>query len=150
VKALKPPKWARVIVSALVIVVGAVRCARPDPANLKTDPAGTTEVQLAGSPGLDSVLVRACGDCHSNSMSSGWYTRVPPFSSVIARGAREGRRAVNFAEWSAYSPDQRRAFLVASCADATSGKMPMPAYLRLRPDAKLSARDVETLCGAAR
>jgi hypothetical protein len=30
------------------------------------------------------------------------------------------------------------------------GKMPMPVYLRFRPDAKLSARDVEIICGASR
>lgn len=50
----------------------------------------------------------------------------------------------------AYSPEQRRAFLVASCADAKNGRMPMSAYLRLRPDAKLSPQDVETICGASR
>jgi hypothetical protein len=69
---------------------------------------------------------------------------------MMARGAREGRKTLNFAEWSTYSPDQQRAFLLASCADAKSGKMPMAAYLRFRPEAKLSPRDVETICGASR
>ena len=34
--------------------------------------------------------------------------------------------------------------------DATSGKMPMQPYRRFRPDAKLSAKDIETICAASR
>jgi hypothetical protein len=109
-----------------------------------------TPVQLVGASALDSVLNRSCGDCHTNTMVDGWYTRTPPFSAVMARGAREGRKAVNFAQWSSYSPDEQRAHLLASCADAKSGKMPMSAYLRFRPDAKLSTRDIEIICGAVR
>ena len=141
-------KWAGVALGALVLVLGAVRSGRPD-ANWSTDASHTIQAQL-GSSGLDSVLVRSCGDCHSNTMSSHWSATVPPVSWIMARGAREGRKALNFAEWSTYSPDQQRAFLLASCADAKGGKMPMTAYLRFRPDAKLSPRDVETICGASR
>ena len=143
-KTVKPPKWTGVVLGVLV-VLGGVGCARSDRATLTTDPTHTVQTQLVVSSALDSVLGRACGDCHSNTMSSRW-----PFSWVIARGAREGRKAVNFSEWKTYSPEQQRAFLVASCADATSGTMPMGAYLRFRPDAKLSSRDVETICGASR
>ena len=149
-KPLKAVKWAVVILGAFVTATAATQCARPKRTTSTTDPGHTIRAQLAASNGLDSVLDRACGDCHSNTMSSGWYTRVPPFSAVIERGASEGRKAVNFAEWSTYSPEQRRAFLVASCADAKNGRMPMSAYLRLRPDAKLSPQDVETICRASR
>lgn len=149
-KTLEALKWAVVILGALVTAAAATQCARPNHTTSTADPSHTIRAQLAASNGLDSVLERACGDCHSNTMAPGWYTRVPPFSAVMARGASEGRKAVNFAEWSAYSPEQRRAFLVASCTDAKDGRMPMSAYLRLRPDAKLSPQDVETICGASR
>ena len=49
-----------------------------------------------------------------------------------------------------YSSEQQRALLIASCSDVSFGKMPMKAYLRFRPDAKLSTQDVETICCAAR
>jgi hypothetical protein len=141
-------KWAGVALGAFVLVLGAVRSGRPD-ATLSTNPSHTIQAQFASSA-LGSVLVRSCGDCHSNTMSSHWSATVPPVSWIMARGAREGRKTLNFAEWSTYSPDQQRAFLLASCADAKGGKMPMTAYLRFRPDAKLSPRDVETICGASR
>lgn len=148
-KTLKQLKWAGVALGALVVVTAATQCARPNRTASVSDPGNTIRTQFATANGLDTILERACGDCHSNTMSSGWYTRVPPFSAVIARGANKGRKAVNFAEWSTYSPEQQRAFLAASCADAKTGRMPMSAYLRFRPDAKLSGRDVEIICGAS-
>jgi heme-binding protein len=149
-KILKPLKWAGIGLGVLVAVSAAAQLVRPQRVNLETDPSHTIQANLASTSDLGAVLDRACGECHSNSMSSRWYTQVTPFSFLIARGAREGRRALNFSEWTAYSPEQRRAFLVASCADAKSGRMPMAAYLRFRPDAKLSPRDVATICEASR
>ena len=148
-KTLKPLKWAGVVVGVLVAIFASAQIVQPERVNLGIDPSHTIRANLAAASDLGAVLDRACGECHSNSMSSRWYTRVSPFSFVIARGAREGRRAVNFSEWTAYSPELRRAFLAASCADATTGRMPMPAYLRFRPDAKLSSRDIAIICGAS-
>jgi hypothetical protein len=68
----------------------------------------------------------------------------------MGRGAREGRKAVNFSEWTKYSPEQQQAFLFASCNDVTLGKMPMKPYLRLRPDARLSTQDIAMICSAVR
>jgi hypothetical protein len=40
-------------------------------------------------------------------------------------------------------------FIIVSCDDATSGKMP-GLYTLVRPETRLSAQDVETICVAAR
>jgi hypothetical protein len=61
----------------------------------------------------------------------------------------EGRKAVNFSEWAAYPPATQRALLSASCRDVSEGKMPGP-YTLLHPEMRLSSRDVETICAAAR
>src|SRR5688572_28014999 len=50
----------------------------------------------------------------------------------MAQAVTEGRKAVNFSEWAAYSPDQQRTLLAVSCDDATSGRMPGP-YTLVRP-----------------
>ena len=49
----------------------------------------------------------------------------------------------------AYPPQKQRALLAASCRDASEGKMPGP-YTLLRPETRLTAPDVETICTAAR
>jgi hypothetical protein len=78
-----------------------------------------------------------------------WYTQVAPVSWLMAQAVTEGRKAVNFSEWSAYSPDQQRTLLAVSCDDATSGRMPGP-YTLVRPETRLSPQDIETICVAAR
>jgi Haem-binding domain len=67
----------------------------------------------------------------------------------MASGVSKGRKAVNFSEWGAYSPEQQRMLLAVSCDDTTSGKMPGP-YTLLHPETRLSDQDVETICAAAR
>jgi hypothetical protein len=138
------------IVVAVLAAVAAAQVVRPEGEKRLTDSSHPIQAQPGIPNALAAVLTRSCGDCHSNSMVSGWYTRVPPFSTLMARGAREGRKAVNFSEWTGYSAEQQRAFLLASCSDATLGKMPVKAYLRFRRDAELSAQDVETICSATR
>ena len=147
---IKTVKWAGVVLGLLAAAFASAELSRSHQPKLETDPGHSIAAKLNASSGLGPILDRACGDCHSNTMSSRWYARVTPFSFVMARGARLGRAAVNFSEWAAYTPQQQRAFLAASCADATTGRMPMSAYLRLRPDAKLTAPDVEKICGASR
>jgi heme-binding protein len=143
-------KVAGIVVAVFVVAVAATQVIRPESADRPTDSSHTIQAQ-PGTPGaLAAVLSRSCGDCHSNTMVSRWYTRVPPFSMLMARGASEGRKAINFSEWTGYSAEQQRDFLLASCTDATLGKMPVKAYLRFRRDAELSTRDVETICSATR
>ena len=145
----KTLKGAGTVVVVFVIAVAA-QAARPQKTVRPTDSTHTIQAQLGTSSALAAVLNRSCGDCHSNTMVSRWYTRVPPFSTLMARGASEGRQAIDFSEWSSYSPEDQRASLRASCRDATRGTMPMKAYLRFRPDARLSTQDIETICSAAR
>jgi hypothetical protein len=67
----------------------------------------------------------------------------------MASAVAKGREAVNFSEWGAYSPDVQRTLLSTSCQDASSGKMP-GFYTLVRPETRLSPKDVETICTAAR
>jgi heme-binding protein len=132
-----------------VIVFAAAQLVRPERANPATDISRTIQAHVGTASGLVAVLDRACRDCHSNRTVWPWYTQIAPVSWLMATGVSKGRKAVNFSEWGAYSPEQQRMLLAASCDDATSGKMPGP-YTLLHPETRLSAQDVETICAAAR
>ena len=134
-------------VVVLVVVFAAAQLIRPTRANPPIDPARTIKAHTSSA--LASVLDRSCGDCHSNATAWPWYTQVAPLSWLMARGVSEGRAAVNFSEWGGYSPSQQQTLLSASCDDVSSGKMPGPWTL-IHPEAKLSSRDVEMICAAAR
>lgn len=134
----------------LVVLFAAAQFIRPERANPPTDASRTIQAHVKTAGGLTAVLDRACSDCHSNATVWPWYTRVAPMSWLMAYGVAEGRKAVNFSEWAAYPPDRQHNLLVASCEDVSKGKMPGSPYTMLHPEARLSAQDIETICGAAR
>jgi hypothetical protein len=131
-----------------VAVFGAAQLIRPARANPATDASRTIQAQVGTTSRLAAVLDRSCGDCHSNGTVWPWYAQVAPVSWLMARGVAEGRRVVNFSEWAAYSPDRQQALLAMSCRAVSDGKMPGP-YTMVRPETRLSAQDIETICAAA-
>ena len=132
-----------------VVVFAAAQFVRPESANPPIDPSRTIQAHVGTVSGLGAILDRSCGDCHSNATEWRWYTHIAPVSWLMARGVAEGRQAVNFSEWGAYSPEQQRALLALSCQDVTDGKMPGP-YTLLRPETHLSDQDIQIICAAAR
>jgi len=131
-----------------VVVFAAAQLVRPDRTNPPIDPSRTIQAHVGTTGELPAILHRSCGDCHSNATVWPWYSQVAPLSWLVVRGVAEGRQAVNFSEWSSYSPSQRQTLLAASCDDASTGRMPGPWTL-LRPETRLSSRDIETICAAA-
>ncbi len=134
----------------LVVVLAAAQLIRVDRTNPATDASRSIEAHVGTTSELIPVLNRACGDCHSNATVWPWYSQVAPTSWLMVYAVREGRKAVNFSEWAAYSPAQQQMLLAESCRDASDGKMPSSVWTALRPDSRLSTRDVETICTASR
>ena len=133
-----------------ILVFAAVQLIRPHRANPPTDASRTIHAQVGTANAMPAVLDRACGDCHSNNTVWPWYTEVAPVSWLMAYGVKEGRKAVNFSEWTAYPAERQRQLLVASCQDVSGGTMPGSAWTWLHPEARLSAQDIQTICVAAR
>lgn len=138
------------VVVVFVVVLAAAQLVRPERTNPTIDFANTLQAHTATSSGLVAVVDRSCGDCHSNATVWARYTNVAPLSWIITRGVTEGRKVLNFSEWAAYPPQKQQELLAASCRDASNGTMPMSIYLRIRPEARLSAEDIETICAASR
>ena len=134
----------------VVLLFAGAQLIRPDRSNPPTDQSRTIQAHLASASELAAVLDRACADCHSNKTAWPWYTEIAPISWLMAYGVGEGRKAINFSEWATYPPESQRALLAESCKDVSSGTMPGLPYTLLHPEARLSDKDVETICGAAR
>ena len=134
-----------VVVFAVVVV--AVQLIRPNRANPPIDDSHTIQARVGTSGGLVAVLDRSCGDCHSNKTVWPWYSGIAPVSWIMAYAVKEGRKAVNFSEWTAYTADQQQTLLAQSCRDVSQGKMP-GAYTWVRPDTKLSPQDIQVVCAA--
>jgi hypothetical protein len=139
----KAIRWAAVVFVAVFAVIQLYRPARTNPA---TNPAETLAATGRLTPEVAAILDRSCRDCHSNETRWPWYTNVAPMSWGVIDHVNDGRRHLNFSKWGAYDPGDAREFLVDMCALARKGDMPMPSYTWIHREARLSDKDIATLC----
>jgi len=132
-------KWLKRIGLVLVLIAVGIQFVpgrRPEPATV--DPAQS----LAMHP----VFARACIDCHSNQTRWPWYSHVAPTSWFVTGHVNHARRHMNLSEWARYDAGEADHKLKSICRMAGNGKMPLPSYLPMHPDAKLSPEDIKALC----
>lgn len=111
-------------------------------------PVDETKTIAAGGPmptEIAIVLERACYDCHSNQTRWPWYSNVAPVSWFVIGHVNDARKHLNFSEWATYNPKRMKRKLEEIKEEVEEGAMPLPSYLPLHPDAKLSPADVQAL-----
>lgn len=136
-------KWAAIIV-ALVFV--GIQFMPTQMTNAAVDESRTVNARLRVTPEVNTILARSCNDCHTQQTRFPWYSRVAPFSWMLADHIREGRDHLNFSDWAAYDAEEQDVYLQNICRITKRGAMPIPSYLYIHRDAKLSGADVKTLC----
>ena len=141
VRTVRLVRW--ILIVFLVVFIGAqfVRPVRDNPPT----PAGSSLVAKA-TPQVAAILDRACRDCHSNDSRWPWYTGVTPTNWFVANHVHHAREHLNYSLWSTYDEDDQDKFLGNMCSLVQRRRMPLPSYLLIHRDAKLSDADVKTLC----
>lgn len=99
---------------------------------------------------VEAVLRRSCFDCHSNETVWPWYARVAPVSWLVARDVKEGREELNFSEWAGYAAEDRNETLEDIEEVIDELEMPLPIYIRMHAEARLTDAERALLIGWAR
>ncbi len=92
------------------------------------------------SPATRALAKRACFDCHSNESVWPWYAHVAPVKWLVVHDTDEGRAVLNFSEW---RPGDMNGGEVAEVI--SEGRMPLPQYLLMHPNARLSDAEKQQL-----
>jgi hypothetical protein len=122
------------------------------PGNPPVVPGHTVEAGLDVPSPVVAILNNSCKDCHSYQTRWPWYARIAPVSWMVAGDVERARRAMNLSDWTAQTgsrPGTAMGTLMAACAGVEAQRMPPAGYLRIHPEARLGAAEVETLCGWA-
>jgi hypothetical protein len=127
---------AAAVLAGLFVLIQLVPAGRSNP------PA---TAPLAADAEVEAVLRRACYDCHSNETVWPWYAYVAPVSWLVVHDVDEGRAELNFSHWGEYKPGKRMSAAEEVVEQAEQGEMPLAAYVRLHPEARLAPADVELL-----
>ncbi|MDD2451310.1 MAG: heme-binding domain-containing protein [Sulfurovum sp.] len=93
---------------------------------------------------VHAILKRACFDCHSNHTDFPWYSSVAPVSWFTKMHVKEGREHMNFSTWASYDDEKKLKYL-EKIPKAIKSKMPLPSYLIMHKEAKLSEDDKKLL-----
>jgi len=93
----------------------------------------------------DSVLVKACLDCHSNNTRYRWYFKIQPLDWWLTSHINGGKEELNFDEF-ANQPARYRYHKMQSMVDQIKkGEMPLNSYLWVHKDAILTAQEKNIL-----
>ena len=132
----------RVLIIAAIVLTVAFIVIQFVPVE-RTNPPVTSPLVVAEP--VKSILVRACYDCHSNETKWPWYAHVAPVSWLVAGDVNEGRKHLNLSTWGEMPSTKKLSKADNMAEEAEAGRMPMPKYVRMHGDAKLSAEDVKAL-----
>ncbi len=127
--------------AAVAVIIGLMQLV---PTYEKTNPPVDRAKELKAPEDVMAILKRSCYDCHSNETRWPWYANVAPMSWVVRRDVIEGRKALNFSTWYDYS-DAKRRELRKQIYRSVVIAMPLPQYLWLHPEAKLSQKDKQRI-----
>jgi hypothetical protein len=132
----------RVLVIAVIVLAVAFVAIQFVPVD-RTNPPVTSPL-VAPEP-VKSILQRACNDCHSNETRWPWYAYVAPVSWLVADDVKDGRRHLNLSAWGEMSDAKRLSKADNMAEEVEAGRMPLPKYVLIHRDAKLSHEDVVAL-----
>ena len=134
----------RAVILAFLFVLVAIQLVPV----VRDNPPATGELRGL-QPKIAGDLRRSCYNCHSHETKWPWYSYVAPVSWLVAHDVHDGRRHLNFSEWTAYTPEQR-AKKRAEISDLVQQReMPLWWYLPVHAEAKLTDDDVQGIASWA-
>jgi hypothetical protein len=92
-----------------------------------------------------TILQTSCYDCHSNNTNYPWYSWVQPMRLLIDGHIRDGKEDLNFNEFGNYSERKQKSKLNGISKQVEADEMPLPSYLLMHSNAKLSVDDVQKI-----
>ena len=133
---------------AIVIFLGfiIIQFFRPGFTNPPVNPDETLEAAITVPENVKAILSRSCADCHSHETKYPWYSKIQPSAWFLKDHIDEGRRELNFSVFKTYEPRRQRRKLSEICEQVQPRQMPLPSYLWIHWDAKLSGEEIKTLC----
>lgn len=128
----------------LAVVVAIFLLLQVIPGYGRTNPAVVAEPAW-DQPRTRALAKRACFDCHSNETVWPWYAYVAPAKWLVVDDVVKARHRLNFSDW--HSGDMSGG---VAASEIKEGEMPLPNYLRMHPEARLTETEKKQLADGLR
>lgn len=94
---------------------------------------------------MNPLVERACQNCHSDRTEWPAYSYLPLISWAIEKDVAEGRDHMNLSHWDRYSVDDKRDLLARIGTVVRNRQMPLPRYVLLHPEARLTDEEIQLI-----
>lgn len=128
--------FKRILIVLLVIFL-IIQVFRPVK-NLSGDTTHDISKNYAVPANVQTILVKACYDCHSNKTRYPWYAEVQPAAWWMDDHIKEAKRKINFNEFTTYRIARQFKKMEDCMDEVKDGGMPLSSYTIIHKDAILS------------
>ena len=94
---------------------------------------------------VQSILAKACNDCHSNNTRYPWYSNIQPVDWWMTGHIKDGKKGLNLDEYTNRSLRFQYNKMKEVVDLLKKGEMPLNSYLWIHKDAKLTADEKSKL-----
>jgi hypothetical protein len=122
---------------AAVVVFAVLQMVRP---SIPVKPA-SGEVP----PDVKRVLEKDCYSCHSDQRRLAWFDQIVPAYWLVRHDILIAREHLNFSTLGSKPPAAQKATLYEAVNMIQLGAMPLPSFLKLHPEAKVTPEELSTL-----
>ena len=126
------------VLLTIFIVVQFIRPAR----NKSTQLLPTDFTKLYKVPDtVQSVLQKACYDCHSNNTNYPWYSNIQPVAWMLARHIKNGKEKLNFSDFGSNTTRKQISKLKGIANQIKDDEMPIVSYKAMHTKANLTKEE---------
>lgn len=94
---------------------------------------------------VNTILVKACNDCHSNNTKYPWYNNFQPVAWWLNNHVNDGKRHLNFNDFTSMRVARQYKRLNDCIEEVKEGGMPLDSYTWIHKDAILTETEKQTL-----
>jgi hypothetical protein len=110
-------------------------------------PVQPTIAEVQAPPEVRRILDANCYSCHSDQRRLSWFDQLVPGYWLVRHDILTARQHLNFSTLGSKPAAAQKATLYEAVNMIQLGAMPLPSFLLLHPEAKVSAADLATLKG---
>jgi hypothetical protein len=108
-----------------------------------TNPPVTADLQAPAE--VKQILRNSCYNCHSNETKLPWFDKIVPAYWLVASDVKHARMHLNFSEIATQPAVKQKGILYEAVNQIQLGAMPLPAYVQVHPEAKITAAQLAIL-----
>jgi Haem-binding domain/Cytochrome P460 len=122
-----------------IVVFAALQLVRPG------IPAKPATAELQAPPEIKRILEKSCYSCHSDERRLAWFDEIVPGYWLVRHDILTAREHLDFSTIGSKPAAAQKGALYEAVNMIQLGAMPLPQFLALHPDAKVTPEELATL-----